>query len=100
MTEENKFTIKELTDVYKFADGFLGKMIAAKSDDGKISTGELVAATTTSLPAAVRAWAGKDKIDDELKDLNDEELMEVAKMSGALVNKILSLVVPKVLEDD
>jgi len=99
MTTENKLGIKEVTDVFKFADGFLGKLIAAKDDDGKISTGELVAATTTSIPSAVTAWAGKDQIDEELKELSSEELMQLANMSTELVNKILSLVLPGVTKE-
>ena len=93
-TTTQKYDIKETMDVVNFCDQLLDKMAVAKSDDGKISAGEAVAAITTSIPAVVKAWVGKDKIDDELKELSPEETMQLAVAGANLARKFLALVMP------
>ena len=65
--------LKETKEVISFAQKVLDDLAASKNDDGKITTGEWLQAAITNAPSAVKAFMGIDRVDDELKDLDEAE---------------------------
>ena len=92
MTKETKkFDLKETTEVFDFCNGTLEDLYKHKTDDGKIDIGEWVETATTNAPAAVKAYVGIDKVDNELLDLDDEEIKKLAIMGGTLLKNLAIL---------
>lgn len=83
-----KIGIKETKEVFAFAKGIVGDLAKNMADDGKISTAEWLSIAMGNAPAAVSAMMGMDRIDDELKDLDEAEVRELAALGLDLV-KIL-----------
>ena len=93
--ETKKMDIKETKEVFEFCDFFLGDLIKYKSDDGKIDLTEWGLAAVKNAPGAVTAFVGYDKIDDEIKDLDDAEKQQLAVMGISLMKKVVELVQAK-----
>lgn len=88
--QENKFGISETKDVLDLLDMFLDEAKEALDDDGKIDMMECVEAAIQSAPKAVAAFAGIDKVDDEMKDLTKEELNELVAHVLLIVKKVVA----------
>lgn len=73
--------VKEAMEVLGAAKVVLGDLVAAKSDDGKISALEALRIAVGRAPEAVKAFMGVDQIVAELKDLNSEEAKMLASES-------------------
>ena len=89
--EEKKLGIDELRDVLVLGENVAEDLEKHKADDGKIDTMEITQTTLSNVPEVIRAWAGKDQIDDEIKDLDSDEAMEVATRATAVVQKLLKV---------
>jgi hypothetical protein len=94
MTEENKLKLDETKDVHAFAIKFLQQLAEHKQDDGKIDAGEWMQTAITTAPAGAKALLGVQRVDDELKDLTDDELKEVAKMGVEVMQAVLAFFMP------
>ena len=87
--------IDETMDVVKFADAVVNDIEEHIGDDGKIDTLELTETVIGNIPEAVRAWVGKDKISDELKDLDKDEAIIIATESAKVIQKLVKLFTKK-----
>jgi hypothetical protein len=83
--------IQETEHVFKFALFLLKGLDQAKKNDGSISMFEALAVVAQSLPLAIQAFQGYDKILGELKDLDQEEMQKLAVMSIELAKAIMDL---------
>lgn len=90
---EQKHGIEESMDVLEFADALFLKMHEAKSDDGKISTMEVVSMMISTMPESISAASGSGDIDDELKELSQEERDLLLKKAMSVVRNAVSLFV-------
>lgn len=90
--ENEKRDIKETMEVFDYANKMLDSLKEKKADDGKIDTAEIAMAFAGNLPSGIRAYMGSGDIDDELKDLDDKEMMKLAMEGSKLAKKILNLV--------
>jgi len=89
--EENKMGLDQTMDAFNYANMVLDKLKEHKDDDGKIDAAEIGSTFVSTFPAGVMAYAGSDQIDDEMKDLNSDEVMQMAMEGAQLMKKILSL---------
>ena len=87
--------LHETMDVVKFADAVVNDIEEHIGDDGKIDTFELTEIVIGNIPEAVRAWVGKDKISDELKDLDKDEAVIIATESAKVIQKLVKLFTKK-----
>lgn len=94
MSEEKKLGLKETKEVYEFLHSALGDLAEHKADDGKVSLAEWGQTAMANAPAAVKAFMGADRVDDELKDLDEAELKEVATMGVSLMNDLMKIFMP------
>jgi hypothetical protein len=83
--------IKETKELYQFLSNSIDDLVKHKSDDGKISAAEWIQTVAVNAPAAVKAFVGIDKIDDEFKDASEEELKELALLGADLAQKVAAL---------
>ena len=83
--------LKETKELYDFLIGVMEDGIKHKEDDGKISSTEWLQTAMTNVPAGARALMGIDMIDDELKDLDEKEVMELAAMGVKLMKNLAML---------
>lgn len=89
--KENKLGIDETMDVIAFAQSVVADMVAAKADDGELSTGEMIQAAMKNAPSGLRAFAGSSDIDNELSDLTEEERERVVKEAMKVVQTFSQL---------
>ncbi len=89
---EEKMGIKETMEVLIFATSVVGDLAKAKSDDGKISLWEWGQTIASNSPAALKAAEGLEKVDDEMKDLDEEEIKRLAVAGLALAKAVMGLV--------
>jgi len=82
---ENKLGLKETKELHSVIVEILDDVKSHREDDGKISTTEWIKLAMDNAPEAVTGFRGIDKIDDELKDLTDDEIKEVALMGVTLM---------------
>jgi hypothetical protein len=95
MTEtKEKIGTEEITDVITFADHVVDRLQESKDDDGEISSFELAQDIIGEIPDAIKAWVGKDKIDDELKDLDAEEAKVLLQKALPVIQKVVKLFQP------
>ena len=87
-----KLGIKETKEVLDFVESVLSDLKQHKSDDGKISMSEWMQTAMSNTPSAVKAFMGVDKVDDELKDLDEAEIKELALRGVSLAKAVLGLV--------
>lgn len=90
---EQKHGIEESMDVLEFADALFLKMHEAKDDDGKIGTMEVVSMMISTMPESISAVSGSGDIDDELKELSQEERDLLLKKAMSVVRNAVSLFV-------
>jgi len=90
---EKKIGIDETMDAINFAEKIVTKLAAAKADDGKIDSGEIASALISVTPAGIAAFVGSGKIDDELKDLDDEERAKIISSSLAVIKQLVGMFV-------
>ena len=94
MSEENAgpgIKLDESLDVFNYADIVLEKLKEHKDDDGKIDGGEITSTMVTTVPEAVKAIVGAGEVGDELKNLNQEEMLIVATRGANLAKALLAL---------
>ena len=89
----DKHGIEETMDLVAFAEKVVESLIAHKADDGKIDGGEIASTLVTSTPAAIAAMVGAGKIDDELKDLSDEEKDKLIAAAMPVLLKMVGMFV-------
>lgn len=70
---KRRYGISETLDAVDYLEAVKKKLHEHKSDDGKISTGEIANTMITTAPESIKALVGSGDIDDELRDLNGEE---------------------------
>ena len=92
--------IKETMEIFEYAHKMLDSLITKKQDDGKIDTAEIAMSFAANLPSGIRAYMGSGDVDDELKDLDDEEMMKLAMEGSKLAKKVLSLLMKPVLTNN
>ena len=91
MTEKVVMGIEQTLDVFEYANKLLDSFIASKKDDGKVDKKEIMIALLSSIPEAVKAYAGSSQIDDELNDMSSEEMMKIAQEGSKLAKKLVDL---------
>lgn len=74
--------IKESLEMIEFVDGVVDDLAAGKS---------MAQVVIENLPAGVSALMGADKIDDELKELSDEEKNELLSKAMPVLQKLAKL---------
>lgn len=95
MTEKKeKVGIEEIMDVVKCAETLVSQLQESKDDDGEITSFELAQDVIATVPSAVKAWVGKDKVDDELKDLDAEEAKALLAAAIPVIQNIVKLFQP------
>ena len=92
--EEKKMGIDETLDCMEFAESCVNQLADHKADDGKIDTSEWLQTGASLAPSLVEAVVGITSIDDELKDLDQEELKILAAKGVAITRGIIKLVMP------
>lgn len=83
--------IKETTEMMDFATETINDAATKKENDGKIDLMEALQVAGENAPAAVKAVMGADKIDDELKDLDPEEIKTIAGKGLELTRAVTRL---------
>lgn len=91
---EDKIGIEESKDVLAYSKALREKLENAKSDDGKIDTAELLSAMVTTANSAIKAMMGVGQVDDEMRDLSDEERAELVTLAMTEVLGYLRLFAP------
>lgn len=91
----NKFGIEESKDVLKFSEEVLKDLIKHKSDDGKIDGFEFAKTFISNAPKGVAAISGIQNVDDELKDLSEEEKQELVTMAMEVAKLVVELATGK-----
>lgn len=86
--------LKETKEVKEFFVGLLDDLAKHKSDDGKIDTTEWLQTAMSNVPAGVKAMMGIDRVDEELKDLDEAEIREVAGYGVELMQKLAAIFLP------
>jgi len=86
--KENKLDISEAMDVIGYAQTVVQHLADARADDGQISKSEIFMTFIQTAPAAVQAIVGADKIDDELKDLTEDEKTKLLLASFQVVKTL------------
>jgi hypothetical protein len=89
-----KLTIKETLDIFNFVETTLGELIAHKSDDGKIDTGEWLKTAVSTAPSAIKAVMGMQDVIAEMQDIDDAEMKILAGRGVSLAQKLLMLLMP------
>lgn len=89
----DKHGIEETLDVVEYAGKVVDSLAQHKADDGKIDTTEIVSTIATTTPAGISALVGSGDIDDELKDLSEEEKTELLSKSMPVLLKLVGMFV-------
>jgi len=90
MSEEKK-GIEETLDVLEFLTDCIESLAEAKKNDGKIDLAEWAKAGLANVPSGFSAIKGADQIDDELKDLDDEEKNKLIGSGLDLAASVMNL---------
>ena len=88
---DQKLGLKETREMHQFLSGVLADFAKHKSDDGKVDAGEWLKMAGSNAPAGVRAVMGMDRIDDEIKDLDEKETQEIAAMGVDLMRQLSAI---------
>lgn len=91
---DKKMGIEEIRDLLNLGESVVEDLEKHKSDDGKIDGMEITQTMVGNIPESIKAYIGYDKIDDEFKDLDSEEAMEIAKRGTAILQKLIKLFQP------
>lgn len=87
---EKKLDLKETKEVHAFIISVVADAKKHK-EDGKITSMEWMQNAMKNAPAGVRAMMGISEVDDELKELDEKEVMELAGMGVQLLKAFADL---------
>lgn len=91
----DKKTVKDVKDLFNYADALIDEFSKAKAEDGKISTLEAVQALTATLPEGVEAIVGIEKVVDQVKGASDAQKTDLLNDSVAVLIKFVNLFMDK-----
>jgi hypothetical protein len=86
--------IKETMEVLEFAKVALAKAVEAKQNDGKISSSEALQILFQSAPAGVAAFVGSQLVPAELKELDTDEVQQLAGAGLEIAQLLMVLFTP------
>ena len=87
--------IKELEEMFTFANGLVNDIHAKKEDDGKLSLADWISVVAENVPEGVQAVIGSKEALKEAKDLDSEEMKKIAEHGIELVQNLVSLFMGK-----
>jgi len=91
---DGQYGIDETMDLVEFAAKLVESLAAHKADDGRIDGAEIASTLVSSTPAGISAMVGAGDIDDELKDLSDEEKEKLISAAMPVLMGLVKMFVP------
>ena len=76
----DKYGIEDTMDVITYVQGLADEIYMAMSD-GDLDVSEVLSAIMSTAPTALNAFVGASNIDEELKDLSEDERKKVLTAS-------------------
>jgi hypothetical protein len=86
--------IDETLEVFDYCYSVVNDLCKGKNASGSLSVSGLIQAIAGNASEAMKAYIGSSSIDDELKDLSDEEIKVLAAKGIDLAKRLLDLVKP------
>lgn len=86
---KQKLGIEETLEVVRWLNLVAADLAEHMTDDGKLDGFEVTKTLLSNAPGAIKAFSGIDKVDDEIKDLDDSEKEQLVSEAMALVMSLV-----------